>query len=92
MAKQGGGQLTITENRKDDKASIIVRDSGPGIDQKLRDKIFTPFYTTKISEGGTGLGLSISHKIMQDHQGSLMLVESASGAGFELLIPLATTE
>ena len=92
MAKQGGGQLTITESRKDDKASIIVRDSGPGIDQKLRDKIFTPFYTTKISEGGTGLGLSISHKIMQDHQGSLMLLESASGASFELLIPLAMTD
>ena len=92
MAKQEGGQLTITESRKDDKASIIVRDSGPGIDQKLRDKIFTPFYTTKISEGGTGLGLSISHKIMQDHQGSLMLLESASGASFELLIPLAMTD
>ena len=92
MAKQGGGQLTITESRKDDKASIIVRDSGPGIDQKLRDKVFTPFYTTKISEGGTGLGLSISHKIMQDHQGSLMLLESNGGASFELLIPIATTE
>jgi signal transduction histidine kinase len=92
MAKQGGGQLSIIETRKDDKASIIVRDSGPGIDQKLRDKIFTPFYTTKISEGGTGLGLSISHKIMQDHQGSLMLIESANGASFELLIPLAMTE
>lgn len=92
MTKQGGGQLTIIESLKNDKASIVVRDSGPGIDQQLRDKIFTPFYTTKVSEGGTGLGLSISHKIMQDHGGSLMLLESTRGASFELLIPIAGTE
>jgi len=92
MTKQGGGQLTIIESLKNDKASIVVRDSGPGIDQQLRDKIFTPFYTTKASEGGTGLGLSISHKIMQDHGGSLMLLESTRGASFELLIPIAGTE
>lgn len=92
MKKQGGGQLTIIESVKGDKASIVVRDTGPGVEQALRDKIFTPFYTTKISEGGTGLGLSISHKIMQDHGGSLMLLESTRGASFELLIPIASAE
>ena len=92
MKKQGGGQLTIIESVKGDKASIVVRDTGPGVEQPLRDKIFTPFYTTKISEGGTGLGLSISHKIMQDHGGSLMLLESTRGASFELLIPIASAE
>ena len=90
LAKQGGGELTVTQSLKGKNVSIIVRDDGPGIDNKLRDKIFTPFYTTKMSEGGTGLGLSISQKIMQDHGGSLMLLTSSKGACFELLIPTAT--
>lgn len=89
LAKQGGGELTVTQSLKGNNVSIIVRDTGPGIDNKLKDKIFTPFYTTKMSEGGTGLGLSISHKIMQDHGGSLMLLASSKGACFELLIPKA---
>jgi signal transduction histidine kinase len=89
LAKQGGGELTVTQSLKGNNVSIIVRDNGPGIDDKLKDKIFTPFYTTKISEGGTGLGLSISQKIMQDHGGNLVLLPSSKGACFELLIPTA---
>ena len=89
LAKQGGGELTVTQSLKGNNVSIIVRDNGPGIDDKLKDKIFTPFYTTKMSEGGTGLGLSISQKIMQDHGGNLVLLASSKGACFELLIPTA---
>lgn len=87
MQRQGGGHLFVTGSRRGDKASITVRDTGPGVDPALKDKIFTPFFTTKMSQGGTGLGLSISHRLIQDHGGSLMLVDSALGATFEVLIP-----
>ena len=88
MQKQGGGTLTVTASRKDKQACITVRDTGPGIAPKLRDKIFTPFFTTKMSQGGTGLGLSISYRLIKDHGGDLRLLDSGPGATFEVLIPL----
>lgn len=88
MQPQGGGRLFVTSRRKGKNAVIVVRDTGPGVEEKLRDKIFTPFFTTRISQGGTGLGLSISHKLIQDHGGHLVLVESKTGATFELRIPM----
>ena len=65
-----------------------MRDTGPGVKPELRDKIFTPFFTTKMSEGGTGLGLSISYRLMKDNEGELRLLDSASGAVFEISVPL----
>ena len=90
MQKQGGGTLTVTASRKGKRASVTVRDTGPGIDPKLRDKIFTPFFTTKMSQGGTGLGLSISYRLIRDHGGDLRLLDSGPGATFEILLPLHT--
>ena len=50
---------------------IRVQDCGPGINQKVLDKLFNPFFTTKPAGRGTGLGLSISRTIAEDHGGSL---------------------
>lgn len=88
MQPQGGGRLFVTSRRKGKNAVIVVRDTGPGVEEKLKAKIFTPFFTTRMSQGGTGLRLSISHKLIQDHGGHLVLVESKTGATFELRIPM----
>lgn len=51
--------------------SIVVRDNGPGISSDLKDKIFTPFFTTK--KDGSGIGLSLSRQIMRLHRGSISI-------------------
>jgi len=65
---------------------VLVKDTGSGIPDKLKDKIFDPFYSTK--EGGTGLGLSISKKIIESYGGTLNLSDSeGGGACFAIFLP-----
>ncbi|MBA4141106.1 MAG: hypothetical protein H0X70_11540, partial [Segetibacter sp.] len=68
---------------------ISVKDNGTGIPQKVVDKIFQPFFTTKPTGQGTGLGLSLSYDIIKAHGGELRVetVES-EGAEFIILLPL----
>jgi|GEM_PF-545228 len=67
--------------------SISVKDNGPGIPQKVLDKIFQPFFTTKPTGEGTGLGLSLSYDIVKAHGGELK-VETKEGEGAEFTISL----
>jgi signal transduction histidine kinase len=71
-----------------DTVEMRVRDNGDGIPAELRDRIFTPFFTTKPSGAGTGLGLSISYDIVvQMHKGNLR-VESEEGNFAEFIVTL----
>ena len=70
-----------------DKVLISVKDNGPGISQKIVDKIFQPFFTTKPTGQGTGLGLSLSYDIVKAHWGELK-VETKEGEGSEFIIQL----
>jgi PAS domain S-box-containing protein len=65
-----------------------VRDNGVGMDEKVRRRVFDPFYTTKAGGGGTGLGLSTAYGILRQHQGYIS-VESEPGKGtvFRLYVP-----
>jgi signal transduction histidine kinase len=68
--------------------SIIVEDSGPGINAEDRDRIFKPFFTTK--SAGTGLGLSLCRTIIEDHGGYFRLTKTDSyGSIFEITLPIA---
>jgi signal transduction histidine kinase len=69
--------------------SISVKDNGTGIPQKVLDKIFQPFFTTKPTGQGTGLGLSLSYDIIRAHGGELK-VETKEGEGAEFIIQLPT--
>ncbi len=66
---------------------ISVRDNGPGIPQKVLDKIFQPFFTTKPTGQGTGLGLSLSYDIVKAHGGELN-VETKVGEGTTFIISI----
>ena len=73
-----------------DKVTITVKDNGNGIPQKVLDKIYQPFFTTKPTGEGTGLGLSMSYDIItKGHRGELK-VESKEGefASFRIILPI----
>ena len=69
------------------RIEIKVSDNGNGITQKVLDKIFQPFFTTKPTGQGTGLGLSLSYDIIKAHSGELK-VETKEGEGTEFIIVL----
>ncbi|MEI8048851.1 MAG: ATP-binding protein [Bacteroidota bacterium] len=66
---------------------ISIKDNGPGIPQKVLDKIFQPFFTTKPTGQGTGLGLSLAYDIVKAHGGELR-VETTEGRGSVFIIVL----
>ena len=77
------------------EAAVFVRviDTGIGIPKEVRDRIFDPFYTTKITENGTGLGLSVSNRIVQQHNGVIELeADRDCGASFIVKLPMTRTE
>jgi len=67
---------------------ISVSDNGPGIPQKILDKIFQPFFTTKPTGQGTGLGLSMSYDIVTKGHGGTLSVKTKEGQGTEFIISL----
>jgi len=71
----------------DGKVELQVKDNGKGISQKVVDKIFQPFFTTKPAGQGTGLGLSLSYDIVKAHGGKIK-VETKEGEGTEFVIEL----
>jgi signal transduction histidine kinase len=63
--------VSIITKKLEDKVLVSINDNGNGIPQKLLDKIFQPFFTTKPTGQGTGLGLSLSYDIVKAHGGEL---------------------
>jgi signal transduction histidine kinase len=77
----------VSTKRVNDKIEIRVKDNGNGIPQKILDKVFQPFFTTKPTGVGTGLGLSLSYDIIKAHGGKIK-VETKEGEGTEFIILL----
>jgi two-component system NtrC family sensor kinase len=92
-AMMKGGTLTIASSLSKNGEFILTRfaDTGPGIPEEHRERIFDPFYTTK--EHGTGLGLSISYGIVEQHGGTISVESVAEkGSVFIVQLPVKTTE
>jgi signal transduction histidine kinase len=91
LAHGDGFEPTVRAATKNlgDRVEITIRDNGPGIPHEIREKMFTPFFTTKPAGEGTGLGLSISHDIIvKQHAGSIE-VETQPGefTEFKIVLP-----
>ncbi len=81
------GVITITTDKTDKEGVIIIKDNGPGIDERDLPNIFNPFYTTKPT--GTGLGLSITKKIIEEHGGRIEVeTKRGEGSSFIIYLPL----
>lgn len=95
QAIKGEGRITISAvgDPEQNETIITVRDTGTGIPDEIKDRLFDPFYTTKEEGQGTGLGLSIAYGIIQQHHGRIT-VESAPGEGasFHIHLPLSAGE
>jgi signal transduction histidine kinase len=79
--------VSVITKKVNEKVEIRVRDNGNGIPQKVLDKIFHPFFTTKPTGQGTGLGLSISYDIIKAHNGGID-VNTNEGQFTEFIISL----
>jgi signal transduction histidine kinase len=91
IAGKGDGRIVVSTRRGDagDRIEIAVEDNGPGVAADRKDKVFAPYYTTKLGKGGTGLGLAIVHRIVSDHGGRITVGDAAGGgARFVVELPL----
>jgi PAS domain S-box-containing protein len=105
MEQTGGGIKVIVEKvilddnsaknypgfKSGDHIKIMINDTGPGIDPKIIDQIFDPYFTTKEVGKGSGMGLAVVHGIVKSHNGAIA-VDSIQGKGtkFIILFPLTT--
>ncbi len=89
--KQQNKWITIDVSERDSNAVITITDSGKGIEESIRKRIFEPMFTTKEIGEGTGLGLSISASIVENHGGSLRYDEKSKNTRFVMFLPKHTS-
>ena len=83
-------QVVVSTSQLGNGVEIRVKDNGNGIPDKVKEKIFQPFFTTKPTGQGTGLGLSMSYDIITKGHGGELKVETTPGKGTEFIIELQT--
>lgn len=89
QAMPDGGELKIKTKLKNSYVSLTVADTGIGMDEETKKKLFMPFYTTKDIGEGTGIGLSVVHGIVTSHGGKISFEsETGKGSSFEVLLPV----
>ena len=79
--------VSVSTKKINEQLEVKVKDNGNGIPQKVLDKIYQPFFTTKPTGQGTGLGLSLSYDIIKAHGGEIK-VETKEGEFAEFIIML----
>ncbi len=94
-ADDSGGRIGVATRLADGGAAVelVIEDNGPGLKPEIRDKLFTPYFTTKHASGGTGLGLAIVHRIVSDHGGTISAGDAdTGGARFTVRLPTAASD
>jgi PAS domain S-box-containing protein len=86
-----GGTLFVRTSRGDHRILIHIQDTGIGIPEEIKDKIFDAFFTTKQKVKGVGLGLSVCYGIIKDHGGEIKVEsEVAKGTTFTISLPIGS--
>ena len=86
-----GGQVTVTADRKEKHVYLSVKDTGTGIPEELKERVFEPFFRVDKSRsrelGGVGLGLALVREIVRVHDGSIVVKSNPSGGTiFEVIL------
>ena len=87
--REKGGTLNISLTEGANKATLKVSDTGKGIPEAARSKVFDPFFTTMPVGKGTGLGLSIGYAIVEQHEGKISVAsKEGKGATVTVILPI----
>ena len=86
--ENGGGRLTLTAENGDDTVRAWVSDTGPGIPAERMERIFQPFFSSKLTQGGSGLGLAITSNIVRRHGGEVSVENHEDGRGCTFIVEL----
>lgn len=89
QAMDNEGTLTIGVRRENEHICVSIQDTGKGIPKEIQQKIFNPFFTTKVSGEGTGLGLDIIKRILDDHSAQISF-DSKVGVGTTFYVKIPT--
>jgi len=88
-----GGQLIFSTMPSDDQIVVCCRDTGEGIDDEIKPRIFDPLFTTKLHGRGSGLGLAVVQQIIREHGGIITVTsENGQGTEFQIRLPVAESE
>lgn len=87
VAEDGTGRVWVAGRRENSRVVVSVRDNGPGIPPEVRERIFTPFFTTKGPGKGMGMGLTITWRVVRALGGAIK-VDSNPGQGTEFVLTL----
>ena len=86
MSEQGGGRVTVRAGAHGGQLRMEVQDTGPGVPAEVAPRLFQSFVTSG-KKGGTGLGLAIVKRIVEEHGGTIQLVDLPVGACFRIELP-----
>jgi signal transduction histidine kinase len=88
-AMEGSGTLTVRTAAEEDCVLVEIVDTGPGVPEEIRHRIFDPFFSTKAVGKGTGLGLDVSWRVVVNrHHGDLRVVSEPGDTRFQVRLPL----
>ncbi|MCP5003349.1 MAG: response regulator [Planctomycetes bacterium] len=89
QAMAAGGRLAFEAGEAENGVYVTITDTGTGMDEKTKARVFQPFFSTKGFEQGKGLGMSTSYAIIREHGGNIRIKESApsKGTSIEILLP-----
>lgn len=90
LEAQTDGEISVLTKTSTNGVVLEVADNGPGVDEALWPRLFTPFTTTR--ENGTGLGLALSQRLVERAGGEISYVGGTSGARFRIVLPTVTAD
>jgi two-component system, NtrC family, sensor kinase len=89
VAGRADGYARVSARVEGERALVTVEDNGKGMSAAVLEKIFQPFFSTRVAQGGTGLGLSVTRNIVRQHGGKIGVdSEPGRGARFVVELPL----